>query len=310
MDLTLIDQAIEGYKPLLSANVIGRLQFFRGLWAIQNEFTSKVEEVLSYPLPYNEQLLSWYWGEKPLLMMQPLVIDKDILISTLKSCSAYILREAGLNETATIVLKTFDWRKLISEIGLAQAGYDPNLWTAIATEAAIKQANPKASLHSSTINDTGVLGIVLRSALRPMLAPVTKAAMVHYTVTKEEYESNKKPLCCPVCGGRANLGFLGHTPSSGGNGRILYCTTCGSNWEFERIRCALCGTQNQNHLHYFHVEDDSAHRLCICDECQGYLRISFLAELKVPFCMEVEDVVMARLDHVANHTQARPKRSM
>ncbi|WP_371298187.1 formate dehydrogenase accessory protein FdhE [Paraeggerthella sp.] len=73
----------------------------------------------------------------------------------------------------------------------------------------------------------------------------------------------------------------------------------GTAWDFERVRCARCGTQNQAHLHYFNVEGDDAHRIATCDECGGYVRTVYQEDVLAPFSFEVEDVVMARLDLIA-----------
>ena len=63
--------------------------------------------------------------------------------------------------------------------------------------------------------------------------------------------------------------------------------------------CGVCGTENASRLHYFHVEGDSSHRLQNCDECGQYQRMVFEEDLSIPLSMEVEDVVMAKLDAIA-----------
>ena len=48
------------------------------------------------------------------------------------------------------------------------------------------------------------------------------------------------------------------------------------------------------------LEGDDAHRLYACDECGGYVRTRFIDPATLlPFSPEVEDVVMATLDAVA-----------
>ena len=84
-----------------------------------------------------------------------------------------------------------------------------------------------------------------------------------------------------------------------GRDREQYCGMCGTVWPFERMRCGVCGTENAARLHYFHVEGDSSHRLQNCDECGQYQRMVFEEDLSIPLSMEVEDVVMAKLDAIA-----------
>ena len=95
-------------------------------------------------------------------------------------------------------------------------------------------------------------------------------------------------------GERAEEGYVPlHRVTSAG------CAQCGCAWEFERVRCVRCGTQNQSRLHYFNLEGDEAHRLATCDECGGYTRTVYEEDALAPFSFEVEDVVMAKLDLVA-----------
>lgn len=108
-----------------------------------------------------------------------------------------------------------------------------------------------------------------------------------------------------MCGTPASAAFVGETDAVDGRGRLLYCSTCGTQWAFDRIRCACCGTQSQTKLHYFHVEGDDAHRLQNCEECGDYMRTVFQDSLKVPLSMEVEDIVMANLDAIALDSRFR-----
>lgn len=69
----------------------------------------------------------------------------------------------------------------------------------------------------------------------------------------------------------------------------------------------MCGTHNQSHLHYFNEERDFAHRLQSCDECGQYQRMVMQDEAPGPAVMEVEDVVMAKLDRIALDPRFRTK---
>ena len=104
---------------------------------------------------------------------------------------------------------------------------------------------------------------------------------------------------CPVCGGEAAVAQVSGAPAGQGRAKRLWCAQCGCAWEFERVRCVRCGTQNQSRLHYFNLEGDEAHRLATCDECGGYTRTVYEEDALAPFSFEVEDVVMAKLDLVA-----------
>jgi FdhE protein len=221
--------------------------------------------------------------------MSPVVIDKDELIAALEECAAYLADNAGLAEEAVAQLRSFGWRALIERSDVTKAGRDPAAWLAVTEELAL-------AADESLI---APIGIVLACAVRPLLETVAAKIMESLQVTDSSH-MHVRPLRCPACGGHASVGFVGPTRSSEGNGRMLYCSTCATTWEFERLRCAHCGSQNQGKLHYFHIEGDSAHRLHLCDECGSYLRTVFANELAAPLSYEVEDVIMARLDMVAH----------
>jgi FdhE protein len=80
---------------------------------------------------------------------------------------------------------------------------------------------------------------------------------------------------------------------------VLWCAQCGTAWEFERVRCACCGTQNHEHLHYEGIEGDEAHQLHVCDECGARVPTVFVGNDLAPFSYEVEEVVSARLAALA-----------
>ena len=142
------------------------------------------------------------------------------------------------------------------------------------------------------------LGATLGSlALRPLIEG--PAARVSAALADACADGGARPLACPVCGSAPALAHVGGETSTAGRGRRLACLQCGTSWEFERVRCARCGTTAQTSLHFYHVEGDDAHRLATCDECGGYLRTLYAADALAPVAYEVEDVVMARLDAIA-----------
>jgi FdhE protein len=295
MDLKLIDSAIEAYADHLQDADIARLAFFRGLWDIQQRRAERLAaKAGSWPIDA-EAAQAWYWDEKPFFLMAPPAIEKDELLASLKECANYLAAKAELRGRATEQLEAYDWEKLLGCVDTDTAGRDPVVWRAV--------AETKAFIADGTLE--APVGIVLLSALRPLLEPVARATMSLLALENGRH-AHPHPLRCPVCGGHAAVGFVGPTRLSAGNGRLLYCAACGTSWEFERIRCAHCGTQNQGKLHYVHVEGDSAHRLHLCDECGSHLRTAFAEDMLAPLSFEVEDVLMAYLDHLAHIRQPTP----
>ena len=142
------------------------------------------------------------------------------------------------------------------------------------------------------------LAVICACALRAHLLLPAKNAAQEYTNSVDK--SSDSPLACPVCGYRETLSWVGEFTAHHGNERVKYCPLCATQWAFERIRCGRCGTKNQGHLHYTNEEHDNSHRILICDECHSYERVVFQEHLQSPaFSIEVEDVVMAPLDALA-----------
>ena len=295
MDFATIDRAIESYSGLLAEDDCVRLGFFRGLWELQQQLQQQAAVTVGQ-LPDFATIEPWYWQERPLLMMAPLTLDSVLLADAAQQVSAYLAAHAGLSEVAAQQLATFDWQGFLAEQDIAQAGYDPLAFIESCCRA----------LGLGAVGDsppTELAAMALAMALRPLLQPVATAVMDGLDL-KQASAEHKKPLRCPICGSLAAAACVGEVPSGAKNGRLLYCATCGANWEFERIRCARCGSQNQEKLHYFHLDGDSAHRLQLCDACGDYLRVSFRAELPAAFAFEVEDVVMAKLDKIAQEKRS------
>lgn len=87
----------------------------------------------------------------------------------------------------------------------------------------------------------------------------------------------KRSITCPVCGTRASMAAVGATQNRG-NVKRLYCACCGADWQFERIRCAVCGDEATSELQYVHLEGDDKHRLHVCKACESSVATVFGAE--------------------------------
>jgi FdhE protein len=294
MNLGYINRAIEAYRSRLAPDDLNRLEFFNGIWNIQEAIAQKVAAAIYYKTPNAEVAEVDYWQGKPIFLSNPATIDIDLFVAALQDCSRYLVKHAGFNQDISDALQAFDWLLLLKAVGCEQAGSDP--------AAFIETCCSKVVEFDDTPDFASIIALVLALGLRPNLEPAA-AQIMQSLKLKESSSTHKKPLRCPICGSLAAAASVGLVPSGIPNGKLLYCASCGTNWEFERIRCARCGTQNQGKLHYFHVEGDDAHRLYLCNECDEYTRTVFQKELEVPFVFEVEDVVMARLDSIAQDSR-------
>lgn len=293
MDLQQIDQAIESYQTVLDDGDVSRLKFFRGLWDVQETFAQRID-VAAQDLPSAKKAEQWYWDEKPFFLMEPVVVDKELFVEALEAVAQYLAHEGGFEQSAAEALLNVNWADVISKTDLALAGKDPSIY--------LERSMDVLDKYEESVLKIATLALAF--ALKPFLEGRAHAIMnMLAEELKEGNTVHDKPIQCPACGGHAIASYVGAMPSSHGNGRLLYCGLCGTQWEYERIRCACCGTRNQGKLHYYHIEGDEAHRLHNCDNCGDYMRTAFQDNMITSLNFEVEDVVMARLDKVAHDSR-------
>ena len=289
MDMMAMERAIAAYAPQGDDADRARLEFFAGLYRLQDEWAHRVAAESGYPAPAAEQLEAWYWNADPAFQFAPVSIDAGRFAQTLSAMAGYLAEKAGLEEAAAKGLSECDWDAFSQKADLALAGRDPAAFVESCLTGLDSYgvgADVPASLFAMT----------LTFALRAWLQEPAQAVMA---IAPDDRHNHDCPLDCPVCGTPASASFVGEAAGTDGRGRMQYCAMCGAQWPYERIRCGVCGTFNQTKLHYFNLEGDNAHRIQSCDACGQYQRGVFQDDIPGPLCMEVEDVVMAKLDKVA-----------
>ncbi len=103
---------------------------------------------------------------------------------------------------------------------------------------------------------------------------------------------------CPFCGYHADMAAI----VSGMDGkRFLYCSLCGHRWQYRRIACAVCGTEDADKLEYLSSEDDTSYRIDVCNACGGYIKTVQLGKFQdIEECdLAVENILTSRLDSAA-----------
>jgi FdhE protein len=101
---------------------------------------------------------------------------------------------------------------------------------------------------------------------------------------------------CPTCGSWPLLGeFRGLEQT-----RFLRCGLCGTGWEFPRLRCPFCDTQDHRQLLFLHADGDGErYRAATCEHCRGYVKmVSTLLAPSEPLLL-VLDLATLHLDLVA-----------
>ncbi|MFH1896691.1 MAG: formate dehydrogenase accessory protein FdhE [Candidatus Desantisbacteria bacterium] len=102
---------------------------------------------------------------------------------------------------------------------------------------------------------------------------------------------------CPMCGNKPQMARLQKEDGK----RLLQCAICSTQWQFMRIKCIYCGTEDQNDLRFFWADDSSPYRVDVCDKCKGYIKT--VDERKCQEGMKInhfiEDIATAYLDILA-----------
>ena len=72
---------------------------------------------------------------------------------------------------------------------------------------------------------------------------------------------------CPVCGSKPIMARLKKEDGK----RVLQCLICNTEWQFSRIKCIYCGTEDPKDLRFFWA-DNGCWRIDVCDKCKGYIK--------------------------------------
>ena len=107
---------------------------------------------------------------------------------------------------------------------------------------------------------------------------------------------------CPFCGYYPDMAML--LDSEEGK-RYLHCSLCEMVWKYNRISCAVCGSEDMKKLGYFVTEEeDSPYRIDYCDNCKGYIKTIRIPKLREAseFDLTVENIITANLDNSAIHS--------
>lgn len=292
MNLKLADFSISEYRANLGEEDMARLAFFRKLWGVMEDVATEHKGQISYAVPSKDVLIECTKAEKPVFSVAPLNIPSDVLVDAFTKLSQAMAEGDTFDACVSDALKDTDWASIVAASNQKMAVQDPASY--IDSLVGLLQTEGLGEQQAQVAASAASLG--LRALLNPAALAIQKARL-------DNKADEPYPTKCPVCGCAPALARVGGGGKTEGRSRTLWCPQCGCSWDFERIRCARCGTKNQGHLHYFNVEGDDNHRIATCDECGGYIRTTFeeqdpLAQLR-PFVPEVEDVIMARLDLIA-----------
>lgn len=290
MKMRQIKAASAYYAEHLDGADAARLAFFGALWDALDAADAAGDGGEGYEAPAPARVKELSAAAVPVFAEAPVAVDAAALARGMEALCGAAVERGGFPEDVTAALARTKWDRVIAASDLDLAGKSPvdylsDLADVLADDGMTEPQARLAALLAS---------LALRAQLE---GPAQKVAQAR----KKADVAFDHQCQCPACGSAPAVARVGEGGSGDGRGKTLWCPQCATVWEFDRIRCPRCGTHNQGHLHYFNIEGDDAHRIGTCDECGGYMRTRFSGEDdRAPLSYEVEDVVMARLDAIAN----------
>lgn len=279
------ERAVEAYLRDGDPTTVTRLRFLQRVWATQREVAARPP---AYRPPGHEDAQRALAAARPLFALAPPHLPADDYRAIVRRMAANVARHAGLASVQSDALRDVDVAAALPDRRIARAAIDPRGF--------IDEASEVLSAQSEGVVTRATAAFVVLSALTPFLIGAAAAALASLD---DAEHATWGSLACPVCGSPASLGVVSESTSQRRGGRRLWCVVCHTGWGFDRLRCARCGTRAAAKLHYAYDERDPAHRVHLCDECHGYLRVVFARDLDKPLSMPVEEAVSVGLDALA-----------
>lgn len=285
MDSDLVRRAFAAYLEDAEEADATRLRFFEGLWELQQTIAAKTSDYQPMNATAARQLLA---SGQTIFEVNPPSVPLDDYLDALSHVARYIADKAGLPADQAQALGKADFASVIMAEVASRVSSSP----AAFIEAAVERLAAAPTAPSTT-----TLAFALTAALTPFLEGAAEKSLA--ALDKDARSASSMLTHCPVCGAVPALSLVGERTPQQGAGRTLWCGLCHAEWDFERIRCARCGSRSERSLRYVNLQGDEAHKLHLCDECHGYTRTIFQSFTTKPLSLLVEDIVSAGLSSIA-----------
>jgi FdhE protein len=171
----------------------------------------------------------------------------------------------------------------IVESAIAEDRIDPEL--VLPTEAADELLN-------LTGNNLGVPAPVLLFVLTQLFEPFVKAKAEAISIPDNLQWSKGY---CPICGSWPELSVVREKEGK----RVLRCSFCAHEWNFMRLKCPFCETDDQDKLELLFSDDRKFERAELCRQCNTYLLSYDTRDLVEELPAEVALIGMIYLDILA-----------
>lgn len=262
----------EGKLPLL-------LEFYSDLLNVQAEAFERIGVL--QPTITTRAIMNRLTQGKPLVTFDEMRLDWTLL------------RQVFIR-----VIKVFDkYPGLFGEIpAQLKRNGDGRLLTKKAVKAWLAGKALPPRLNEDTSGE--LVQAIIQATLYPFLA--AHAEPLRGSIRPEHWHQGY----CPVCGGSPDIAYLEKEVGA----RRLVCSRCDTEWQFHRMVCPYCRTQDQHSLSFLSDERD-LYRLYLCGECRCYLKAIDLRKTDAGVLMPLERIYTLDLDKQAKELGYRSCRS-
>lgn len=287
MDISQIGAISKAYAGKLPVQDRSRLALFQALWAIMAKTADRA--AVSPDAFDADGLRADLLEGLPFMSRCPIPIDAESLADVVEVLTSCLVDSGVYPKEVCTAITAPNMRQLVMLSDMDVAAVDPERYLNSLIEV-MRNYGFDGSQITVLI---GLVSLGLRALIEPVAHAMVKA------VPEDEY-ARAHSLSCPVCGGRPSLAVLVRQKPSRATGRKLACIQCGTEWEFDRIRCPHCGTDDVRKLGFRTLKGDSLHRIDYCEACGNYIRTAVVETPDTPYSIDVEDCVMAAMDSYAD----------
>jgi FdhE protein len=158
--------------------------------------------------------------------------------------------------------------------------------------------NGIAALAAGAHLDPALFSVLAHFALRPTLVTCAEA----FSDTVSEQGRGWQRTTCPVCGGPPMLAEFRDLDQS----RHLRCAYCATSWQYPRMQCARCGSDDFRRLSQLRLAGNARYHVDVCDACGGYLKGILAEEPLSTDLLPLEDLLTLALDGVTRQAGFQP----
>ncbi len=183
-----------------------------------------------------------------------------------------------------------DAAEIVAALQDGTLDYEEMILDAFTEEEAEERVEEAAGGDGAEDDDSfDIIELFLEESLRPALERV----VLKYgdVVARSGWDEGY----CPICGREPKIGQIRDEEGR----RYLFCSQCGYEWSFRRIKCPFCGNEEQQSLAYFTIEDEERYRVDVCNVCKRYLKIVDFRQTQETANLDVEDIATLHLDMLA-----------